>query len=313
MAEGLQIMKKSLKLFLFFCLFSTAIIIWSTNSHAENNIKFRSLLIEFGVSHVSHLNQKAISEISQNQVIKCWVIDPAKLDGFKKFEEVELRKLEGNKWELKSPITGNKVAFEIRYKDDGKIELIKIASYTSPEKLVSSSINAETGPAETGFYFGGGGSYAWENFDTDVFEDFGINVDIDDSWGLNAFAGYRIMRYLAVEGNFNWYDDFDAQALDVDFQIKIWTLMLDLKGMYPVYNDRLVPYLRLGGGYMDAEAEIGSNSEKEEDFGINLGAGIDYFATDQVSIGLDGKYVWGTGDLDELEYFVGTLNVAYHF
>lgn len=306
-------MRKSSNLFLFSCLFFTAIIVLSTSSYAENNIKFRFLSKELGVSHVSHLNQEPISDIPQGKVIRCWVIDPTKLDVFKKFEEVDLTKVEGNKWELKSPNTGDNVAFEIKYKDDGKIELIKIASYTSPEKVVSSSTNAKTGPAETGFYFGGGGSYAWENFDTDDLEDLGLDADIDDAWGLNAFAGYRIMRYLAVEGNFNWYDDFDANALGVDFQIKIWTLLLDLKAMYPVYNDRLVPYLRLGGGYMDAEVEILNLSEEEEDFAFNLGAGLDYYVMRQVSLGLDGKYVWGTGDLDELEYFVGTINVAFHF
>lgn len=179
--------------------------------------------------------------------------------------------------------------------------------------LIALSINAEAGPAESGFYFGGGASYAWENFDTDDIEDLGFNVDVDDTWGLNAFAGYRFTRYFAWEGNFNWYDDFDVEANGFDFEVKIWTLMLDLKAMVPVYNDRLVPYLRIGGGYMDAEIDSGPVDEDEGDFAWNLGGGIDFFVTDRISLGLDGKYVWGTGDLDELEYFVGTASVAFHF
>jgi opacity protein-like surface antigen len=179
--------------------------------------------------------------------------------------------------------------------------------------LLTLSLNAEAGPAETGFYIGGGVSYAWENFDTDDIEDQGFNVDVDDAWGFNAFAGYRIMRHLAFEGNFNWYDDFDVDANGFDFEVKIWTFMLDLKAMYPVYNDRLVPYLRSGGGYMDAEIDAGSIDEDESDFAWNLGGGIDYFVTDRISLGLDGKYVWGSGDLDELEYFVGSARVAFYF
>jgi len=35
--------------------------------------------------------------------------------------------------------------------------------------------------------------------------------------------------------------------------------------------------------------------------------------TDQFSLGLDGKYVVGTGDLEAIEYFVGTINAAFHF
>ena len=165
------------------------------------------------------------------------------------------------------------------------------------------SINAEADPADTGFYLGGGVAHAWENFDGDF--------DFDDAWGLNAFAGYRFMRYIALEGNFNWYDDFESNSTNAD--VEIWTLMLDLKAMYPVYNDRLVPYLRVGGGYMDAKASAGSLDASNEDFAFNFGGGLDYYVTDQVSIGLDGKYVVGTGDLDAVEYFVGTINAAFHF
>ncbi len=176
------------------------------------------------------------------------------------------------------------------------------------------SIKAEAAPAEQGFYLGGGAAYAWENFDVDDLEDaLGLSVDVDDAWGINAFVGWRFMRYFALEGNFNWYDDFDAEVGGVNFEVEIWTLMLDLKAMYPVYNDRLVPYLRVGGGYMDAEIDVLGVDDSDEDFAFNLGGGLDYYVTDQISLGLDGKYVWGTGDLDELEYFVGSINAAFHF
>jgi len=180
--------------------------------------------------------------------------------------------------------------------------------------LFTLSINAEAGPPETGFYMGIGASYVKENFDTDDLEDAtGLNVSVDDTWGLNAYLGWRFTRHLAMEGNFNWYDDFDAEAGPIDFEVKIWTFMLDLKAMYPFYEDRLTPYLRIGGGYMDAEIEVGSLDDSESDFAFNLGAGLDYYVTDQISIGPNAKYVWGTGDLDELEYFVSTFSVAFHF
>jgi opacity protein-like surface antigen len=302
-------MRKSFILYLFSCLFFTAIIVCSTNSYAENNTEFPFLLRELGVSHLSYLNLEPISDIPQGRVIRCWVTDPAKLDVFKNLEDLELKKIEGNKWELKNPDTGSNVAFTIKYKEDGKIEVIKTASYISPKRVVSSpsdQLNLQ------GFYIGGGASYAWENFDTSEIDFLG-NVSIDDAWGLNAFAGYRFTRYIALEGNFNWYDDFDAKINGFDFQVKIWTLMLDLKAMYPVYNDRLVPYVRIGGGYMDGEIEVAGLNESDEDFAFNLGGGLDYYVTDLISLGLDGKYVWGTGDLDDLEYFVGTANVAFHF
>jgi opacity protein-like surface antigen len=175
------------------------------------------------------------------------------------------------------------------------------------------SYNAQAEVKEQGVFLGGGVDYAWENFDTNDLDNLGLNVNVDDSWGFNLFVGYRLMRYLALEGDYNWYDDFKVDVNGIKFDVGIWTLMLDLKAMYPVYNDRLVPYVRLGGGYMSADTDMSGTNFDEDDFAWNLGGGADYFVTDKVSLGLDGKYVWGTGDLDDLEYFVGTARVAYHF
>ena len=175
------------------------------------------------------------------------------------------------------------------------------------------SHNVQAEIVEQGFFLGGGASYAWENFDTDELDDMGPDVDIDDAVGFNLFAGYRLMRYLALEGNYNWYDDFRVNVNGFHFDVSIWTLMLDLKAMYPVYNDRFVPYIRLGGGYMSADTDTNGIDFDDQDFAWNLGGGTDFYVTDHVSLGLDGKYVWGTGDLDDLDYFVGTVGVGYHF
>ena len=166
------------------------------------------------------------------------------------------------------------------------------------------SYHAEAEIKEKGFFLGGGLAYAWENFDDD-------GLDFDNAWGINLFGGYRFMRYIALEGNLNWYDDFESDTTSVD--VEIWTMMIDLKALYPVYKDRLVPYLRVGFGYMDVEADAGIFSADEDDLAFNFGGGLDYYVTDQVSLGIDGKYVWGTDDLDDVEYFVGTIRAAYHF
>ena len=102
-----------------------------------------------------------------------------------------------------------------------------------------------------------------------------------------------------MEGNFNWYDDFDAEAGPIDFEVKIWTFMLDLKAMYPFYEDRLTPYLRIGGGYMDAELKSAVLMIVNQTSPLTSESGLDYYVTDQISIGPNAKYVWGTGDLDD--------------
>jgi hypothetical protein len=85
--------------------------------------------------------------------------------------------------------------------------------------------------------------------------------------------------------------------------------MLDAKVMLPLFENKLVPYLRLGGGYMYTELE----DEDEDDFAWNFGGGFGFFITKNVSLGLDLKYVLGTGDLDKIEYYVGSMIIGFHF
>jgi len=162
---------------------------------------------------------------------------------------------------------------------------------------------------DTGFFIGGGISYAWEDFDTNDLEDAVGKVSTDDTYGFNLYAGYRFIKYLSLEANFNWYDSFQIDTNFGSFDLDVWTLMLDAKVMYPLFENRFVPYLRLGGGYMYAELE----NEDSEDFAWNLGIGADYFFTPNISVGLDGKYVVGTGDTEDINYFVGSVLVGFHF
>lgn len=194
--------------------------------------------------------------------------------------------------------------------------------------LVALPYKVEAQAKPQGFFLGAGASYAWENFDDDELTDLerepgisNVDVEFDDAWGFNVFAGYKFMKYLALEANYNYYDDFEVDldarvfgnSVSADADIEIWTVTADLLLMYPVFDDRLVPYLRFGGGYMDAEIDAGGDDDDENDLVMNLGGGIDYFLNEIVSLGLDGKYVWGRGDLDELEYFVGTVRLGFHF
>ena len=57
---------------------------------------------------------------------------------------------------------------------------------------------------------------------------------IDAALGFNLFGGYRLFQHLAIEVNFNWYDDFERKAGAIDFDVSIWTLMLDLKVIFPL-------------------------------------------------------------------------------
>jgi hypothetical protein len=67
-------------------------------------------------------------------------------------------------------------------------------------------------------------SYAVEDFDDGDLKKLAGSDTIDNAWGFNLFAGYRLHKHFAVEGNFNWYDDFEAKVDDINFDIRIWRL-----------------------------------------------------------------------------------------
>ncbi|MGD8741134.1 MAG: porin family protein, partial [Desulfobacterales bacterium] len=126
------------------------------------------------------------------------------------------------------------------------------------------------------FFAGTGLSYVGEDFDDGDLKKVPGNSNIDNSWGINVFGGYWWIKHLAVEGNFNWYADFDGQAGAIDFDVSIWTAMLDLKVISPsLWEDRIFPYVRIGGGYMMSEIDSDIGNSDESDFAYNIGLGCD--------------------------------------
>jgi hypothetical protein len=164
------------------------------------------------------------------------------------------------------------------------------------------------------FFAGTGLSYVGEDFDDGDLKKVPGNSNIDNSWGINVFGGYWWLKHLAVEGNFNGYADFNGEAGDIDFDISIWTVMLDLKVISPsLWEDRIFPYVRIGGGYMMSEIDSDIGNSDESDFAYNIGLGCDVFVKDRISVGFDGKRVWGTGDVSEFNHYALTVRAAYHF
>ncbi|MGD8343479.1 MAG: porin family protein [Desulfobacterales bacterium] len=164
-------------------------------------------------------------------------------------------------------------------------------------------------------FAGAGVSYVVERFDDGDLKDFPGNSSIDNSWGFNVFGGYWWIKHLAFEGNINWYADFDGQAeSNRDFEISIWTAMLDLRVFSPsLWQDRIFPYVRIGGGWMDVDIDANTVDSSDSDFAYNVGLGVDFFVTHKLSLGLDGKHVWGSGDVSDFNHSTFTLRAAYHF
>jgi opacity protein-like surface antigen len=197
------------------------------------------------------------------------------------------------------------------------------------------------------WYMGIGGSWAIENFDTDDLEDdlMGIfDVDFDDGWGINANIGYHINDNFSMAfvysylSGFDWDESISATAAadgyvvsagaSVDVELDVMTFMLE--GKYAM-SGNVSPYIVLGAGAMYADldaklkahvgAESLSLSDSETDTQVcgKVGLGVDWWATPEVTVGLEGSYVFGFSDHDfdgakiGIRYFNIGLGVAYHF
>jgi len=201
------------------------------------------------------------------------------------------------------------------------------------------------------WYMGIGGSWAIEDFDTDDLEDELLNVidvDFDDGWGINANIGYNINDNCSIAfvysylSGFDWDESVSASAqsdgylvsaeASIDAELDVMTFMLE--GKYAM-SGNVCPYVVLGVGAMyadldvdaDFEAQIGaetislSASEGESDTQVcgKVGLGVDWWATPEVTVGLEGSYVFGFSDHDfdgaeiGIRYFNIGLGVAYHF
>ncbi len=144
--------------------------------------------------------------------------------------------------------------------------------------------------ARPGVYFGAGGTYAIENFDVPGY-------NLDNTFGFNVRAGYRAIPNLAVELEYEWYDDFGIQGVEVDG----WALTVNGKGY--LATGRVQPFVLVGLGVIHGEASAGGLSLDDEAFGVRLGAGIDAYTTENLVISIDASYVLPTGNLDDFQYF----------
>lgn len=209
--------------------------------------------------------------------------------------------------------------------------------------LCFSTASYGMGAAGKGFhYIGLGGSYAFEAFDDDDLEDciYPVDADFDDAWGVNLKYGYHFTDYFSLEGNFDYLANFETDesetvgpwVLDVEGELDIWTLMVSGKVSKP---GNVSPFLVVGAGLMNAKLDaklsvsgLGFLSDDDSDTQVcaKIGAGVDYFPTNNVSVGIEWSYVFGLSDFEfdmdefssedgeiKIRYSAITLGVVYHF
>jgi opacity protein-like surface antigen len=184
---------------------------------------------------------------------------------------------------------------------------------------------------DVGPYIGIGGSYAYENFDIDddYLAERGLSLDFDNTWGMNLKVGYHINRLFSLEFNLDFLPGFDWDGsttylgvpIAMDAEADITTYMIAGKISPDLGSEIIRPFVVGGFGIMHGDLDVRANaagyyvadSDSETDMCGKIGLGVDFFVQQNVSIGLEGAYVWGLGDMDEVRYVNYTLGVAYHF
>ena len=155
----------------------------------------------------------------------------------------------------------------------------------------------------------------------------GVARGADDSVGFNFRGGYRFNDYLAIEGLYEYMDEFRKSVqgpLGNKVTADIGTNNFSLMGkvILPTLGlSQLQPFVSGGIGFMEASGTShlhlanasfhGGGSSTE--FAGRVDGGADYFFTPQISTFFDVGYVIPTEQLDNLHYLSLSVGVKYNF
>ncbi len=154
--------------------------------------------------------------------------------------------------------------------------------------------------ARRGFFAGLGGVYAFED----------TRGPFDDSAGVDARIGYRILPRWAAEVQLNWLEGFDSTR-GPETELDTYLFTVNVKGY--ATTGRIQPYLLVGLGLLHVNTELfrlGPNLKSTENgFAARLGGGIDFYASDHFIVNLEATYVPSAGKVSEVRY--GTLGLGF--
>ena len=181
------------------------------------------------------------------------------------------------------------------------------------------AVHAQRGYTGAGPYLGIGPAGGFAAFQGDALQGFG------DSVGFNARGGYRFNDFLAVEGLYEYMDDFGTSVFVNNHQVghvDLYTNSFSLLGkvILPT-GTRLEPFLDGGVGFLNANANANlttrnlnaSGGESDTEFAGRVGAGLDVWITDHIAAYVDSAYVMPTSTLSNLRYFSLGGGIKYSF
>lgn len=154
-------------------------------------------------------------------------------------------------------------------------------------------------PKATGAYIGGGvGTSLFD--DGDAFAGF-TRDDSDTSTML--FAGYKMFRYLAIEGRYSDFGTFDIGGAPFD----VSALSAHLVGTVPFGDSGWELYGQLGVGTLEFDAGFGIDDDQSAASG---GIGLRFSPSPNISIGIQADALVWEDDLLGPAYDLGIIGTS---
>jgi len=204
-----------------------------------------------------------------------------------------------------------------------KIAALVASSALGLALLAGAARADDQGFARDGFYLGVGETYAHNLINSALDGVLANNFHVDNTFGLNARAGYRATSWFAAELEYEWVARFEAKLRDRTLaDIEGHSLTANLKFVAPL--GRFQPFLLLGGGgsiFSFDRQNLPEISVQHSSWTGRVGLGVDMYLTRNVLIDLGADTVFTTANIsatglkqgDGLYYFALRMGLQYRF
>ncbi len=129
-----------------------------------------------------------------------------------------------------------------------------------------------------------------------------IEIDSPAKVDFGAGVGVNLGRHWGAEVLGEYFEPgLTAPGRGEIAEYAVYTVLAHLRYRYPVWQDRLVPYVVAGGGL--GFMEINDRRQSVADFPLfqgtetaligSAGAGIEYFLEDNIAIGMEARHLFG--------------------
>jgi opacity protein-like surface antigen len=169
-----------------------------------------------------------------------------------------------------------------------------------------------------GWYVQAQGIYALENFGkTGNYSTLGLEVD--NTFGFNVEAGYRVAQLFALGAEFEWTHAFESD--DDELRIGTYNVGIPFR-LYPLARlfdpgsmaNRFQPFIKLSPTWMWGERERGDHQDSGKGgFVGRMGGGLDVYITDHFVFVTSALYNWPTANIDSLGYWSFGAGLQYRF